>query len=90
MQLEARYIANNEQPTGPADETLLFTQSLNNFSIDTRQDELIFELDRTLIVDQDAMLFTLTRLGMDVLDTYGSNCDVGQSGLIVETLNHNP
>jgi len=89
-QLEARYIAENEGPGKAADETLLITQSLDHFTANERQDILRFTLDRTLVTDQDVIMFTLERIGGDAADTYGVDVAVGQAGIILETLIHNP
>ncbi len=89
-QLEARYIAEGESPTKAADEILLITQSLSDFTANQRQAVLIFTLDRSLIADQDVLMFTLSRIGGDGADTYGSDAGVGQAGIIIETTQHNP
>ncbi len=89
-QLETRYIAENEDPGKVADETLLKTQSLTNFVANERQSILTFILDRSLITDQDVLMFTLERLGGNGSDTYNSDAAVGQAGIVLKTLVHNP
>ncbi len=89
-QLTCRYRAEGEDLGGTADETLLQTQALTALTANSRQSVLIFTLDRTLISDQDSIHFNLERLGGDGADTYGADIGVGQSGFLVETINHNP
>lgn len=89
-QLEARYIAENEAPGKVADETLLATQSLSNFVANERQSILTFTLNRALITDQDVLMFTIERLGGDVLDNYGADAGVGQAGILLQTTSYNP
>lgn len=89
-QLEARYIAETELATKTIDETILFTQGLSTFTANTRQSLLEFTLDRTLMADQDVLLFTLSRIGGDGSDIYSADIAIGQSGIILLTLNHNP
>ncbi len=88
-QLEARYIAETELATKAVDETILITQGLPTTTANTRQTLLQFTLDRTLISDQDVLLFTLSRVGGDGSDIYNSDIAIGQSGIIVLTTNHN-
>ncbi len=87
-QLEARYIAETELATKTVDETILFTQGLPTLTANTRQPSLEFILDRTLMADQDVLLFTLSRIGGD--DIYNADISIGQSGIILVTRNHNP
>lgn len=89
-QLQARYIAEAELATKAADETILITQGLPTTVANTRQTILQFILDRTLITDQDVILFTLSRIGGDGSDIYNANVGVGQSGIILETRSNNP
>ena len=89
-QLEARYIAETELATKAVDETILFTQGLPTLMANTRQTILEFTLNRTLMTDQDVLLFTLSRIGGDGSDLYSADIAIGQSGIIVLTLNHNP
>lgn len=88
-QLEVRYIAETELATKTPDETLIITQTLTTLTANTRQELLIFTFDRTLITNQDDIQMTLTRLGSDAADTYSSDIGVGQSGIAIETSNHN-
>lgn len=89
-QLEVRYIAETEQATKAVDETLLITQPLTSLTVNSRQNLLEFTLDRSLITDQDVILLTLSRIGGDVSDTYSSDISIGQSGISIETIKHNP
>jgi len=87
--LECRYTAIGEKPTAIADELLSFTQTLTILDNNTRQLELEFTLDKTLIDDKDVLNFTLLRNGGSVNDTYGSDIASGHSLLTLETYNHN-
>lgn len=89
-ELETRYVAETESAGKPPDETILQTQNFATLVLNTRQSILLFTLDRSLISDQDVMKFTLSRIGGDGLDNYGSNVGVGQAGIIIETLDVNP
>lgn len=89
-QLEARYIAETELATKVVDETMLLTQGLPTTVANSRQSVLQFTLDKTKIVDQDVLLFTLSRIGGDGSDIYGSDVAVGQSGIRVEARSNNP
>lgn len=89
-QLQARYIAETEEATKTPDETILFTQRLPTLLANTRQTILQFTLNRALMTDQDVLLFTLSRIGGDALDTYAVDVGIGQSGIILETRTHNP
>ena len=89
-QLEARYIAETESATKAADETFLITEGLPTTVANSRQTVIQFILDRTLITDQDVLLFTLSRIGGDGSDIYGSDVAVGQSGVRAEASNNNP
>ena len=89
-QLETRYIAESESATKAADETFLITEGLPTTVANSRQTAIQFILDRTLITDQDVLLFTLSRIGGDGSDIYGSDVAVGQSGVRAEASNNNP
>lgn len=89
-QLSVKYRAETEDVSGAADEVLLQTQVLATEVANSRQTTLFFTLDRTLISNQDVIHLNLERLGGDGADTYGSDITVGQSGIIVETVKHNP
>ena len=88
--LTCRYRAEGEVDGGVADEVLLQTVELTHLTADTRQSNLIFDLDRSLISDQDSIHLILERIGGDVDDDYGSDIGVGQSGTVVQTLDNNP
>jgi hypothetical protein len=88
--LSTKYKAEGEQITGASDEIILQTQVLTSLSGNTRQTNLEFTLDRTLISNQDVVFLNLERIGGDVLDTYGSDIAVGQSGILIETTINNP
>ena len=89
-QLSAKYRADGEVVSGAADEVILQTQVLATEVANSRQSILFFTLDRSLIEDQDTMHLVLERLGGDGADTYGQDIAVGQSGIILETVKHNP
>lgn len=89
-QLTAKYTADTESTAAAAAQTLLLTQVLTTEVENSRQSNLLFTLDRTLISDQDSIHLVLERLGGDAADTYGSDITVGQSGLSIETVKHNP
>ena len=89
-QLSVKYKAETEDISGASDEVLLQTQVLATEVANSRQTTLFFTLDRTLISNQDVIHLNLERLGGDGADTYGSDIAVGQAGIIVETVKHNP
>lgn len=89
-QLEARYVAETESATKAADETFLITQGLPTTIANTRQTILQFILDKTLITDQDVLLFTLSRIGGDGSDIYSADIAIGQSGIRAEASSNNP
>lgn len=89
-ELSARYRAEGEAVTGAADETLTQTQTLTTIGADTRQDNLAFTLDRSKIINGEYIHLILRRLGGDANDTYADDVSVGQSGINVQTLKHNP
>ena len=89
-QLSVKYKAETEDISGASDEVLLQTQVLATEAANSRQTTLFFTLDRTLISNQDVIHLNLERLGGDGADTYGSDIAVGQAGIIVETVKHNP
>ena len=89
-QLETRYIGESELATKAPDETFLITGGLPTTTANTRQSIIKFTLDRTLIATEDVLLFTLSRIGGDGSDIYGSDVGVGQSGIRAEANNNNP
>ena len=89
-QLSAKYRAEGESVAGGADEVILQTQVLTTLVANSRQTTLFFTLDRSLISNEDIIHLNLERIGGDAADTYGSDIGVGQSGIIVETVKHNP
>jgi len=84
-QLTCKYRAEGESLAGAADQVLLQTKVLTDLVADTRQSNLEFTLDRTLIANGDTMQLNLERIGGDGADTYGSDIGVGQSGILLET-----
>ena len=88
--LSVKYKAETEDVSGEADEVLLQTQVLATEVANSRQTTLFFTFDRTLISDQDVIHLNLERLGGDGADTYGYDITVGQAGIIIETVKHNP
>lgn len=89
-QLEIRYREVGESLTGAADEIITKSQILTTIAANTRQDNLVFDLDRTLISDQDVVHLMLRRLGTDVADNYNGDIGIGQSGMLAEAYSHNP
>lgn len=91
LQLTCRYIAEGEATSKVPDEVLLITHTLTDFSVNTRQPIIIFQLDRTKISISDVLSFKLERLPGDALDTYnGNDLGIGQSGVRQESLLFNP
>ena len=88
--LSCSYIAETESLAEPPAQIIFQTQVLTTLVADSRQAILVFTVDRTLIANQDVMQFNLERVGGDAADTYGDDIAVGQSGIIVQTTNHNP
>ena len=89
-QLEARYITETELATKAADETILITQGLPTTVANSRQTILTFTLDKTLMTDQDVILFSLSRIGGDSSDIYNADVAIGQSGILAEAKSNNP
>lgn len=89
-QLETRYVAETELATKAVDETFLVTEGLPTTVANTRQTSLQFILDKTLITNQDVLLFTLSRIGGDGSDIYSADIAIGQSGIRAETGSNNP
>ena len=88
--LECRYIATGEKPTAIVNQTLVQTQTLTILNNNIREIDLSFTLDKSLIVDQDVMIFSLFRNGGNILDTYGADIAIGTSAITLETYTHNP
>jgi hypothetical protein len=89
-QLKAWYLGVGEALGGTPAETLVLDQPLDVYAADTRQELLQFTLDRTKISPADVIQFSLSRLSSAVEDTYDGEVAIGQAGILVETLNHNP
>ena len=83
-QLTCKYKAEGESVTGAADEIIPETQVLTDLAASTRQQNLQFTLDRTLISIGDVLFLNLERIGGDGADTYGSDIGIGQSGISLE------
>lgn len=88
-QLDLHNIADLESNVGSPTQTILLTQTLVTTNADTKEGLITFNLDRTLMEDQDDIVAIISRLGGDVLDTYTGDIGIGQSGLGVETSIHN-
>jgi len=81
-ELAVKYRAVGEAFGGASNETLLQLKLMDTLAGNTRQSDLVFTLDRTLISDQDIILLVLTRKATDAADTYGS--DIAIDSAIIE------
>jgi len=83
-QLTCKYKAEGEAVTGAAAQIIPQTKVLTDLAASTRQQNLQFTLDRSLISIGDVLFLNLERIGGDAADTYGSDIGIGQSGISLE------